>query len=60
MAQALVDPTPDSKLRVRMTYMTVGTATLFPKTRSLEDVGATWTVKPAPLQIPAVISTSTR
>jgi hypothetical protein len=60
MAQALVDPTPESKLRVRMTYMTVGTATLFPKTRSLEDVGATWTVKPAPLKIPSVSSTGTR
>jgi hypothetical protein len=43
-----------------MTYMTVGTATLFPKTRSLEDVGATWTVKPAPLKIPSVSSTGTR
>jgi hypothetical protein len=60
MAQALVDPTPESKLRVRMTYMTAGTASVFPKTRSLEDVGATWTFKPAPLETPAVTSTGTR
>jgi hypothetical protein len=50
MAEALVDSTPDAKLRVKMTYMTAGTASVFPKTRPLEDVGATWTFKPAPLQ----------
>jgi hypothetical protein len=58
MAQALVDPTPETKLSVRMTYMTAGTAEVFPKTRSIEDTGATWTFKPAPLQTPASISAS--
>ncbi len=47
MSQALVNPIPDNKLRVRMTYMTSATASIFPKTRSLEDAGATWTFKPA-------------
>jgi hypothetical protein len=51
MAQALVDPTPTAKVNVRMTYMFPGTAQIFPKTRSLEDTGATWTFKPAPLDI---------
>ncbi len=60
MAQALVDPAPDTKLRVRMTYMTAGPATVFPKTRSLEDVGATWTFKPAPLHTTPVTTTGTR
>jgi len=50
MAQSVVDPTPNATLRVRMTYMFPGTAAIFPKTRSMEDVGATWTFKPAPLQ----------
>jgi hypothetical protein len=60
MAQALVDPTPDAKLKVRMTYMIAEIATVFPKTRSLEDVGATWTVKPAPLHTSPVTTTGTR
>lgn len=50
MAQALVDPTPDAKLRVRMTYMIAGASQFFPKTRGLGDAGATWTIKPAPLE----------
>lgn len=51
MVQAMVDPTPESKINVRMTYMFPGTAQILPKTRALEDTGATWTFKPAPLQI---------
>ncbi len=53
MAQAVVDPVPDAKLRVRMTYMYPGTAEIFPKTRAKEDTGSTWTFKPAPLQNPS-------
>jgi len=60
MTHAVVDPTPETKLTVRMTYMTAGPASVFPKTRPLEDVGATWTFKPAPLGMPTVSSTSTR
>ena len=50
MAQAVVDPKSDSELRVKMTYMFPGTAQLMPKTRAMQDTGATWTFKPAPLQ----------
>jgi hypothetical protein len=57
MAQALVAPTLDAKVRIRMTYMFPGTAEIFPKTRALEDTGATWTFKPAPLD---TLSPSTR
>jgi len=49
MAQAIVDPSPEGTLHVRMVYMTTGTAMVFPKARNMEDVGATWTFKPAPL-----------
>jgi hypothetical protein len=52
MGQALQDPTPEAKLQVKMKYMFPGTAEVFPKTRALEDVGATWTFKPAPLAAP--------
>lgn len=49
MAQALQDPSPEKTLQVRMDYMLTGAAQVFPKARNLEDVGATWTFKPAPL-----------
>jgi hypothetical protein len=60
MGQALQDPTPEATLKVKMTYTFPGTAEIFPKTRALEDVGATWTFKPAPLAMPAVSSASNR
>lgn len=53
MAAAIVDPTPTATVKVRMTYMTAATAHVFPKTRGLEDTGATWTFKPAPLNLEA-------
>jgi hypothetical protein len=49
MAQALQDPSPEATLHVRMVYMLTEAAQAFPKARNLEDVGATWTFKPAPL-----------
>lgn len=51
MAAALVAPSTDTKLRVRMTYMYPGQATLVPKTRIMSEMGGSWTVKPASLQI---------
>lgn len=51
MASALVAQSPDSKLRVRMTYLFPGQAQLVPKTRPLTEMGASWTVKPAPLAL---------
>lgn len=52
MAQAMVNPIPETKLRVRMVYMFSGVAEIFPKTRMMQDTGATWTFKPAPLDVP--------
>jgi hypothetical protein len=61
MAQVLEDPSPDATLHVRMDYMLTGAAQVFPKARNLEDVGATWTFKPAPLnQTDAAKSNSSR
>ncbi len=60
MAEALVAPTQDAKLKVRMTYMTPVVSSVFPRTRVMEDIGATWTAKPAPLHTPEVTSTGTR
>src|SRR5580658_9208760 len=51
MAAAVVAPSPDAKLRVRMTYMYPGQATLVPKTRIMSEMGGSWTVKPASLQV---------
>jgi hypothetical protein len=50
MAQAVADPTTQAPLRVRMTYMFTEISGLFPKMRTMQDLGATWTVKPAPLE----------
>jgi hypothetical protein len=49
MAAALVTPSPEAKLRVRMTYMFSGASQLFPKSRPMTEAGGTWTFKPAPL-----------
>jgi hypothetical protein len=49
MAEAVVNPSPDAKVKVKMTYMFPGAAEIFPKTRPMEDTGSTWTFKPAPL-----------
>lgn len=51
MAAALVAESPNTKLRVKMTYMIPGQGTLIPKTRTMGEMGASWTVKPAQLQI---------
>ena len=49
MTAALVDPSPDAKIRVRMTYMLAESGGVYPKSRPLSDAGFTWTLKPAPL-----------
>jgi hypothetical protein len=50
-AALLAAPSPDTKLRIKMTYMYPGQATLVPKTRMMSEMGASWTVKPAQLEI---------
>lgn len=51
MAAALVSPSPEAKLQVRMTYMFAGPAALIPKSRPLTDLGGSWTIKPAQLAV---------
>ncbi|HEY6293911.1 MAG TPA: hypothetical protein VI455_20340 [Terriglobia bacterium] len=53
MAAALVTPSQDAKLRVKMTYLFPGTAELTPKTRPMTEMGGAWTIKPAPLELPS-------
>jgi hypothetical protein len=60
MAQAMVNPAPDTKLGVRMTYMYNAISELIPRTRAITDTGAAWTFKPAPLEAPGVIAGVTR
>jgi hypothetical protein len=52
MAEALVTPSPETKLQVKMTYAFSIPAFEFPKLRE-SDLGGTWTFKPAPLNIPS-------
>ena len=49
MAQAVVNPVPETSIRVRMTYMLAEAGGVFPKSRELFDDGFVWTIKPAPL-----------
>jgi hypothetical protein len=42
-------PSPDTKIEIKMTYMFPGQAQIVPKTRKMSELGAMWTVKPAPL-----------
>ncbi len=58
MTAALVDPSPDTKIRVRMTYMLAECGGVYPKSRPLSDAGFTWTLKPAPLLAPKAASGS--
>lgn len=51
MAHALIEPSPEAKLPVRMTYSFTGSLILYPKLRVLSDAGFGWTLKPAPLEI---------
>ncbi len=47
MGQAILDPTPEKKIPVRMTYMTTAPGQVMPKLRVLSDTGFVWTIKPA-------------
>ena len=49
MAEALTTASPETKLKTKMTYMFSTAAHMYPSTRTSEEKGAMWTVKPAPL-----------
>jgi len=47
MGQAILDPVPEKKLPVRMTYMITAPGEVLPKLRRMSDMGFLWTIKPA-------------
>jgi hypothetical protein len=47
MGQAILDPTPEKKIPVWMTYMITAPGQVMPKMRILSDIGFVWTIKPA-------------
>jgi hypothetical protein len=47
MAAAVVNPVPEAKLNIRMTYEFTGPGQLIPRTRPDMDDGFIWTLKPA-------------
>jgi hypothetical protein len=51
MAEALVAPSLDTKLNVKMTYAFSSAALEYPKMRQQTDMGGNWTFKPAPLDL---------
>jgi hypothetical protein len=51
MAQVFLEPSRAS-LKVEMSSMFSSVALLYPRTRPMQDEGAMWTLKPAPLQSP--------
>ena len=57
MAEALIAPSLDAKLNVKMTHMSSSASLEYPKMRLPIDQGGTWTFKPAPLNL-AVLARS--
>jgi hypothetical protein len=53
MAEALVTPSPETKLKVKMTEMFWGRDATYMRTRSIRDEGGAWTFKPALVKIPS-------
>jgi hypothetical protein len=54
MAEALVAPTLETKLNVKMTYVFSSASLEYPKMRLPIDQGGNWTFKPAPLKLEPV------
>jgi hypothetical protein len=54
MAEALVAPSPDTKLNVKMTNVFSADSLEYPKMRLQTDEGGHWTFKPAPLNLASV------
>jgi hypothetical protein len=50
MAFAILNPSPDAKLNIRMAYEFMGVGQLMPRTRPDMDDGFIWTIKPAQLE----------
>jgi hypothetical protein len=54
MAEAVVAPSPETPLNVKMTHVTSAASLEYPKMRLPIDQGGNWTFKPAPLKIASV------
>jgi hypothetical protein len=52
MAEAYLDPTPGKKMKVERTIMISPLAGVYPRRILQDDIGNTWTVKPAVLHLP--------
>ncbi len=50
MAAAILNPSPEAKLNIRMSYEFIGPGQLMPRSRPDMDDGFIWTLKPAELQ----------
>lgn len=50
MAQAVVNPSPEARLNIRMAYEVTGPGTLLPKSRPNGDIGYVWTLKPVQIE----------
>jgi hypothetical protein len=50
MAEALVTPNPETKIKIKMTQMFAGPGEVYPRMRPRSDEGAAWTLKPAPIE----------
>jgi hypothetical protein len=49
MGLALLNPSSDAKLNIRMSYVSTALGDMLPKSRPAGDNGFVWTLKPAPL-----------
>jgi hypothetical protein len=58
MAEALVNPAPDAQITIKTASMIWGGPAIYMRTRPVEDMGATWTMKPA--IIPAGVQSAAR
>jgi hypothetical protein len=47
MAEALVNPAADAQINIKTASMVWGGPAIYMRTRPIEDMGATWTMKPA-------------
>ena len=51
MAEAMINPSAQEKLQVKMTYTLSGLGVVSPKSRPPDEMGGTWTLKPAVLDV---------
>lgn len=60
MAEAVAERSLDRTLKLKMTYNHSNEGLEYPKTRTVEDQGGTWTFRPAPLRIEPMVQANSR